>query len=83
MSSLRRRSGCTGKFYGGRRIRLYSKDKIYEESAFLAYYTHWSHEEIMGMPHADRVKWCTEISKINTKINSASGHEEKKNIFSI
>lgn len=35
------------------------------------------------MPHMDRVKWCAEISKINTKINTESGHEEKKNVFSI
>lgn len=56
---------------------------MYEESAFLAYYMHWSNEEIMSLSHMDRVKWCQEVSKINTKINAASGHEEKKNIFSL
>lgn len=56
---------------------------MYEESAFLAYYTHWSNEEIMRLPHIDRIKWCGEISKINSKINAASGNGEKKNIFSV
>ena len=83
LSALRGRSRGACKFYGSRRIRLYSKDKLYEECAFLGYYMHWSNEEIMSMAHMDRVKWCQEVSKINTKINAASGHEEKKNIFSI
>jgi hypothetical protein len=83
MPTLRRRGGYSRKFYGSRRIKLYAKEKLYEESAFLAYYMHWSNEEIMSLSHMDRVKWCQEVSKINTKINAASGHEEKKNIFSL
>ena len=35
------------------------------------------------MSHRDRIKWCGEISKINTKINAASGREERKNVFSV
>lgn len=62
---------------------MYSKEKLYEESAFLAYYTHWSNDEIMRLPHIDRIKWCNEISKINSKINAASGNHERKNIFDI
>lgn len=49
----------------------------------MAYYTHWSNGEIMQLSHMDRIKWCEEISKINSKINAASGQEEKKNIFDI
>lgn len=62
---------------------MYDQEKLYEESAFLAYYTHWSNSEILGLSHRDRIKWCGEISKINAKINAASGREEKKNVFSI
>lgn len=83
MPELRTGGRRSGKFYGSRRIRLYSKERLYEESAFLAYYTHWSNEEIMRLPHIDRIKWCGEISKINSKINAASGNSEKKNIFSV
>jgi hypothetical protein len=44
---------------------------------------HWSNEEIMNMSHIDRVRWCKEVSKINSKLNAASGREEKKNIFAV
>jgi hypothetical protein len=83
MSALRGRGGYPRKFYGSRRIRLYSQEKLYEESAFLAYYMHWSNEEIMKLSHIDRVRWCKEVSKINSKLNAASGREEKKNIFAV
>lgn len=60
-----------------------SKERLYEGSAFLAYYTHWSNDEIMRLPHIDRRKWCGEISKINSKINAASGNPERKNVFDV
>jgi len=37
--------------------------------AFIAYYFHWQHDEIMAMPHKDREKWCEEIGKINKKLS--------------
>ncbi|WP_343834752.1 DUF6760 family protein [Bacillus horti] len=58
----------------------YPIDKIYEEVGFIAYYFHWSQEEIMNMEHRDRRKWCDEISKINRNVN---GVEEKKNPFDV
>ncbi|WP_307394970.1 DUF6760 family protein [Bacillus horti] len=53
---------------------------MYEEVGFIAYYFHWSQEEIMNMEHRDRRKWCDEISKINRNVN---GVEEKKNPFDV
>ena len=47
-----------------------------EESAFLAYYLHWTHDDIMALPHFDRIRWCKELSKINRKLNN-----EPENIF--
>jgi hypothetical protein len=46
----------------------YPLARLYEEVAFAAYYFHWGHSEIMNMPHAERQRWCEEISKINKKI---------------
>lgn len=66
------------KFYGSRSIKTYPEDKIYEEAAFIAYYNHWSHDEIMLMSHRDRLRWCDEISKINSKLN-----QEPENVFKI
>lgn len=53
-------------------ITGYPLDKLYEEVAFIAYHFHWKHEEIMNMEHAERRKWCEEISKINKKLNEGT-----------
>ncbi|MFD1955270.1 DUF6760 family protein [Paenibacillus thailandensis] len=44
-------------------------ERIYEEVAFISYYFHWPHDEVMNMEHRERAKWCEEISKINRKMN--------------
>lgn len=75
---MREVSGHTGKFYGSRNIEVYPADKIYEEAAFIGYYLHWSHDAIMEMPHRERLRWCSEISKINRKLNN-----EPKNVFEV
>lgn len=48
--------------------------------AFIAYYFHWSNDEIMNLEHKERKRFCDEISKINSKLN---GEEGKKNIFDV
>jgi hypothetical protein len=47
-------------------------EQIYKEVAFIAYYFHWNHDQVMEMPHHQRKKWCEEISKINKKLNEES-----------
>ncbi len=56
----------------------YPVERIYEEAAFIAYYFHWPHDEIMDMDHRERKKWCEEISKIHKKMNN-----EPENIFDV
>ncbi|QWH88420.1 hypothetical protein EXW29_09560 [Bacillus toyonensis] len=56
----------------------YPLNQIYEEVAFIAYYFHWSHDDIMHMDHHERRRWCEEISKINRKLN-----KETENIFEL
>ena len=58
----------------------YPIKKLEEEIAFIAYYFHWSHNEIVNLEHKDRKRWCEEISKINRKLN---GEKDKKNIFDV
>ena len=50
-------------------MQLYPADKIYEEVAFIGYYMHWGHDEVLSMSHMERIRWCKEISKINRKLN--------------
>lgn len=67
-----------GKFYECRSITLYPAERIYEEAAFIAYYAHWSHDDIMEMPHGERSRWCREFSRINRQLN-----DEPENAFDI
>jgi hypothetical protein len=39
--------------------------------AFVAYHLHWSRDELMGLEHAERRRWCREISAINRTLNGA------------
>ncbi|HEY9599249.1 MAG TPA: DUF6760 family protein [Cyanophyceae cyanobacterium] len=40
------------------------------EIAYIAYYFHWSYEQIMAMEHPERQHWVSEIAKINQQINN-------------
>lgn len=46
--------------------------------AFLAYYLHWSLDELMVVDHLERRRWCDEVSRINRQLN-----QEPENIFAI
>ncbi|MEG1956193.1 MAG: DUF6760 family protein [Lachnospiraceae bacterium] len=75
---MQREDRYSCKFYGSRTIELYPAKKIYEEAAFIAYYLHWSHDDIMALSHLERIKWCNYISEINSELN-----DEPENIFKI
>jgi hypothetical protein len=48
-------------------------DRLYEEVAFIGYYLHWPHDQLMQMPHAERKRWCNEVSKINQNLSEKKG----------
>jgi hypothetical protein len=56
--------GRTGGIVG------YPLEQLHEEVAFLAYYFHWSLEEIMELQHSDRRGFIEEISAINRKLRA-------------
>lgn len=58
----------------------YPLDRLHEEVAFIAYYLHWPHDQILNMEHRDRRRWCEEVSKINSRV---MGDAERKNIFDV
>ncbi|MCP4215841.1 MAG: hypothetical protein GY765_14405 [bacterium] len=47
-------------------------ERIYEEVAFIAYYFHWQHDEVMMLPHKEREKWCEQISRINKNLSGGT-----------
>lgn len=73
---MRKERGGAYKFYGSRGLTTYPAEKIYEEAAFIGYYMHWSHGEILNMNHLERLRWCREVSKINSRLN-----QEPENAF--
>ena len=46
--------------------------ELYGEMAFIAHHFHWSSETLLTMEHAERRRWCREISAINRAQNGAS-----------
>lgn len=58
----------------------YPIDRLYEELSFLAYYLHWPHGELMGLAHAERLRFCREVSSINGRLNGEDGRE---NVFEV
>lgn len=59
-------------------MKRYPVDRIFEEVAFIAYYFHWNHDDIMTMEHRDRRRWCEEISRINRQLN-----DDPDNMFDV
>ena len=49
----------------------YPSDRLYEEVAFIAYYLHWPHEQIMSLDHRERQRWVNEVSQINKQLNES------------
>ena len=46
----------------------YPVPKVRKEAAFIAYHLHWSFEEILRLPHRERLAWISQVSEINRKI---------------
>jgi hypothetical protein len=47
----------------------YAPDRLFEEVAYVAYYLHWSFEQILDLEHPLRVRMIDEIGKINEQIS--------------
>ena len=60
------RGGSGGGGLGG--IVGYPLEQLQQEVAFIAYYFHWSLDEILELQHFDRRGWVEEISAINRQL---------------
>lgn len=65
---MRTAGGGSCKFSECRGIELYPAERIYEEASFIAYYFHWSHDDIMALSNLERIRWCREISAIYNRM---------------
>lgn len=53
----------------------YPSQNLYEEVAFIAYYLHWPHQQIMSLDHLERRRWVAEVSRINKQLNEVAKSE--------
>ena len=61
---------------GGRRIGGAlgrHPERLFEEVAYLAYYLHWPHSQIMSLDHLERRRWAREVARLNERINDVNG----------
>jgi hypothetical protein len=52
-------------------MNLTPRAQLYEEMAFVAFHFHWSRAELMELEHAERRRWCQEVSAINKRLAPA------------
>jgi hypothetical protein len=55
-------------------------EELYAEIAFIAYYFHWPYPDILEMEHAERRRWCKQISAINKTINAEDGESRSRSV---
>ena len=56
---------------------LYPEAEMYKEMSFISYYFHWGQDDVLRMEHAERRRWCEEISSINSSLNPSEKKKEK------
>ena len=44
-------------------------DRLFEEVAYLAYYLHWPHDQVMALEHPERRRWVAEVAAIHRRLN--------------
>lgn len=49
--------------------------------SFISYYFHWSHEDVLGLDHSSRRRWCSEISTINRSLSPSDNKPKEKSIL--
>ena len=46
----------------------YAADRLHDEVAYVAYHFHWSLDDILDLEHPDRLRYVSEIARINTRM---------------
>ena len=47
----------------------YPLDQLRKEVAYIAYFFHWQHDEILALDHRSRLQWVKEIADINQRLS--------------
>jgi hypothetical protein len=49
----------------------YAAERLYEEVAYVAYYLHWSRDDILDLEHAERQRYVAQVASLNTRISQS------------
>ena len=52
-------------------IGTYATARLYEEVAYIAYYLHWSRDDILDLDHLERQRFVAQIGALNTRIQES------------
>jgi len=52
-------------------VKAYPRKELYEEMAFIAFHLHFDRDAVMSLEHAERRRWCREVSAINRRLDNA------------
>ena len=52
---------------------MYTVDRLWEETVYLAYYLHWRLDDILDLDHLARARVVDEVGKIHTKLSADAG----------
>jgi len=50
-------------------IVSYPLERLHEEVAFIAVGLGWSYDEILALPHSERLRWVEQVNAINARHN--------------
>ena len=54
----------------------YPVERVREEVGYIAYHFHWPLQEILDLPHMERIAWVGQVSRINQQILELEQEEE-------
>jgi hypothetical protein len=46
----------------------YAAERLFEETAYVAYHFHWSLDEILDLEHPTRLRFVDQIARINRRL---------------
>ncbi len=49
----------------------YAPERLYAEVAYLAYYLHWSRDDLLDLEHAERQRFVAEVAALNIRIQQS------------
>lgn len=46
----------------------YPSERLAEEVAYLAYYLHWPHDQLMQLDHLERRMWVEHVGRLHARM---------------